>query len=122
MDSKISNLKDRVQELDIIDDTLGLEDEEIFYRKESLAELFRCLKQRNSLDAQRARIKWLKEGDINSKFFHRTINFRRKKNEITGFILNGKWTNNVAEVKEGVKNHFRNQFKRRSIWRPKLKN
>jgi len=42
-----------------------------------------------SKEAQRARIKWLKEGDNNTKFFHHTTNRRRGKNQISLLGLDG---------------------------------
>lgn len=57
-------------------------------RKEVTIDLFRIVNQWNSLLVQKAKIRWLKEGNVNSKFFHMAINYRRKGNEIAGF-LNG---------------------------------
>lgn len=89
IDNKMDQHKQEIHELDMIDDTFGLEEEEIVRRKESTANLFRSLNQRNNLYAQKAKIKWLNEGDVNSNFFHQAVNFRRKKNEILGLNLNG---------------------------------
>lgn len=92
IEKKIESLKEKIQELDFIDDALGLDEIEIIHRKECTTDLFRSMSLRNSLNAQKARKRWLQEGDLNSKFFHMTVNFRRKKNEIIGLNLNGQWT------------------------------
>lgn len=92
IEKKIESLKEKIQELDFINDALGLDEIEIIHRKECTTDLFRSMSLRNSLNAQKARKRWLQEGDLNSKFFHRTVNFRRKKNEIIGLNLNGQWT------------------------------
>lgn len=89
IEGKFELHKREIYELGLIDDTLGLEEEEIIKRKESPQNLFRSLNQRNSLHAQKSNIKWLMEGDINSSFLHRAINFRRKINEIAGLNING---------------------------------
>lgn len=91
-------------------------------RKALTAELFTTLKQRNNLYAQKAKIRWLKEGDVNSKFFHRVINFRRKTNEIVGLNLNGQWTEDVKKIKDGVRNFFKDHFSKRGGSRPGLRN
>jgi len=37
---------------------------------------------------QKARVKWLKEGDNNSNYFHILINYRRRQNAIQGLFIN----------------------------------
>lgn len=74
-------------ELDIVDETSGLDENLVIRRKEMTTELIRRLHQKGSLNAQKAKIKWLREGDVNSSFFHRVINFRRKINEIPGIMI-----------------------------------
>lgn len=110
IDNKVDKLKQEIHELDMIDDAFGIEEDEIVKRKESTANLFRSLNQRNNLYAQKAKIRWLNEGDVNSSFFHRAVNFRRKKNEILGLKLNGAWTEDVNLVKSGVRDHFQKQY------------
>lgn len=112
IDTKIETLKGEILELDMIYDTLGLEEEEVINRKEKTTNLFRNLNHRNSLLAQKAKIKWLQEGDINSSFFHRVVNYRRKRNEISGLSFQDGWTEDVIEIKSGVREHFQNQFRR----------
>ena len=56
---------------------------------------------------QKSRIGWLKEGERNTKFFHRTTIQRRMHNTIT-FIQNqaGERVENHVEIEEEFINHF----------------
>jgi len=49
-----------------------------------------------SILKQKSRDAWLKEGDINSKYFH-SIKWRRLTNEITGVEVNGDGAKNPIE-------------------------
>lgn len=69
---------------------------------------------------QKSRLKWLKEGDRNSGFFHRTIQGSRRSNEIHGLWIDGKFYDGVQELKEEVKNYFERQFKEETWSRPTL--
>lgn len=113
----IENLKDEMQESDLKDDMFGRKKAKCIRRKEVTTELYRSMFQRNSLKSQKEKIKWLKEGDVNSSFFHRVVNFRRKQNEITSLMLNGEW---IEEVKKRVHEFFKNQFRRVECNRPIL--
>lgn len=57
IDSKVEQLKQGIYELDMIDDTLGFEEEEVISRKVKTTNLFSNLNQHNSLYAQKAKIR-----------------------------------------------------------------
>lgn len=60
-----------------------------------------------SVLAQKAKINWLKNGDVNSKLFHRAINLRRRKNGVIGLEVDGDWIEDPRRLKEFVCKHFR---------------
>lgn len=68
--------------MDLFDDVFCIEEEEALKRKGLSAKLFKNMHHRNSKLAQKVKIRWLKKGDINSKFFHKAIKFSTKKNEV----------------------------------------
>lgn len=44
---------------------------------------------KDNLIYQKSRIRWIRDGDVNSKFFHAYINKRRRHNKIHGVKING---------------------------------
>lgn len=82
LDSKIADLQDHVRLLDLKAERVGLEAAEVKNRKSLLAELWEKTVMKESLLAQKARSRWIKEGDENSGFFHACINSRRRLNRI----------------------------------------
>lgn len=59
----------------------------------------------------RSRIKWLKWGDRNTKFFHATTIQRRSRNRIS-MLLNdqGEWVRNEEDLKNMTMNFFKNIY------------
>ena len=52
--------------------------------------------------SQKARIKWLQEGDKNTSFFHASVMSRRKQNRINGLKRrSGEWCRNEGEMGGG---------------------
>lgn len=66
---------------------------------------------------QRSRMRWLREGNANSKFFHRCIQKRRKVNEILGLNFDGEVVEAVDPLKKKVWSYFENHFKKRGAAR-----
>ncbi|KAL5542394.1 hypothetical protein UlMin_010104 [Ulmus minor] len=61
---------------------------------------------------QRSRVSWLKDGDRNTKFFHKKATARRKKNEILGLCdSNGCWQDDIGVVSEIIQSYFSNIFR-----------
>lgn len=110
--------KKKFLKLDLLDEALGLEESEIIARNRERALLLNDVKRRDSLLRQKARSKWIKEGDANSSYFHRCINKRRKCNEIVGININEEWKEDVVEVKNGIFEFFKSHISRRVHIRP----
>ena len=60
---------------------------------------------------QRSRAIWLKEGDRNSKFFHRRATNRRKRNKLKGlFDQHGVWQTSPQGMESVVLHYFQDLF------------
>ncbi|KAF5773617.1 putative RNA-directed DNA polymerase [Helianthus annuus] len=77
--------------------------------------------ERKSSDMrQRSRIKWAKDGDENSRYFHTMINCRKASNSIHGLDVNGVWVSKPSLVKKEVFRFFRSKFVEECVARPRL--
>ncbi|RVW97045.1 Transposon TX1 uncharacterized 149 kDa protein [Vitis vinifera] len=60
---------------------------------------------------QKSRIKWIKEGDCNSKFFHRVATGRKSRKFIKSLISErGETLNNIEDISEEIVNFFGNLY------------
>ncbi|RVW96808.1 Transposon TX1 uncharacterized 149 kDa protein [Vitis vinifera] len=60
---------------------------------------------------QKSRVKWIKEGDCNSKFFHRVATGRRSRKFIKSLISErGETLNNIEDIYEEIVNFFGNLY------------
>lgn len=112
LDDQISSLREEIQRLDIKDDNSGLLEEEISRRREATAHLILYKNNRRSLPAQKARLRCLREGDVNSRTFHKEINHRRNTNGLMGLEIKGDWMEEPGKVKGEVRDHFKKIFSR----------
>lgn len=67
---------------------------------------------------QKARIRWVIDGDENSRFFHGVINNRNRKHKIHGLLVDGRWSEDVQEIKSEVFKFYQNKFKEPRSSRP----
>lgn len=120
MDSSIASLRDEIHNLDLVDDVFGLKEEEARKRSEATANLIWQLHNSKSLLAQKAKFRWLVEGDVNSKLFHKSIIARHRKNGLAGIEIDGAWVEDPRRIKDFIRNHFRCHFQRRIGLRARL--
>ena len=64
----------------------------------------------------------MKQGDLNTKFFHTSVKWRRAKNELHEVLENGQWCENKDEVKKKVREFFEARFVRNEELSIKLDN
>ncbi|XP_071740127.1 uncharacterized protein [Rutidosis leptorrhynchoides] len=69
---------------------------------------------------QKARARWVVEGDENTKFFHSLIKRNNNKCNIRGLSINGVWNDSPKDIKSEAFNHFSKIFKEDDCERPSL--
>ena len=101
-------LKMKIEDFDARDDVGVLDEEGRVERRSLLAE-----QNENAFRQvihQKARLKWLKNDDLNSKFFHSTIKWRRARNGINGLVVDSLWSEDKEVVKGKVRDFFKARF------------
>ncbi|CAH9106097.1 unnamed protein product [Cuscuta epithymum] len=69
------------------------------------------LEKENLFWKQRAKEFWLREGDINSRFFHNAVKQRRRRNKMTGIRkVDGSWITDRGELGANVLDYFLSLF------------
>jgi hypothetical protein len=71
---------------------------------------------------QKSRIRWLKEGDKCTKFFHLVANANRRNNSIDSLIVNGSPTSDPAIISDHIVSFYDSLFMEPLSWRPRLDN
>lgn len=59
---------------------------------------------------QKSRVQWLKEGDQNTKFFHRMVSLRRLINHIHSLRVGEELVENEADIKSHMEDYFQALF------------
>lgn len=73
-----------------------------------------------SLLRQKARSRWTKQGDCNSRYFFLMMNANRRHNSLKGAMIDGIWTDDPYKVKEEVRSFFSKRFQEADEQRPRL--
>ncbi|GKV11959.1 hypothetical protein SLEP1_g23168 [Rubroshorea leprosula] len=120
VDSKINEAEKEIALLDEKGEKDQLSAIDIEKRRKCFIELWKHLKIKDSMWQQKSRMAWLKEGDANTKFFHRCVKGRWRRNEINSIQINDKQHTVVAEIKEEVAKYFEELFTGEQWKRPKL--
>ena len=116
-------IKERVDKLKAFEITTerGGLSEVVRERKRQLCkDLERAFLQEEINWKQKSRIKWLKEGDKCTQFFHLMANSNKRYNTIDSLHINGVLSSNSVAIREHAANYFETMFAESMSWRPKL--
>ncbi|KAJ9539609.1 hypothetical protein OSB04_026115 [Centaurea solstitialis] len=112
LENKIVGARNECNNLEAKAEQSGWSDREREKWLESRKRWLDLEEKKSGILRQKAKLKWLLEGDENSKFFHTTIKFREKKNAMRGLEVNGEWVEDPERLKLHVFNFFKNKFSR----------
>ncbi|WJX38360.1 hypothetical protein P8452_26031 [Trifolium repens] len=119
-ENKITALIDTVEGLELKGEGGDLTEVEKAVRLECCDLLWSLLKCRDSIEFQRAKSKWLKEGDANTKFFHACVKNRSRRNSIIALKKDDMWLEEPSRIREEIVSHFTKHFSE-EVWdRPTL--
>ncbi|GLT46628.1 hypothetical protein SLA2020_203720 [Shorea laevis] len=120
IEKNIEEAKEEINRLDEKGEVEQLADVQVAKRNDCMHKLWIWNERRDSLLYQKARQKWLKEGDANSKFFHGSIVKRRKQNKLEGVLKDGEWMEGVPQVKAHIRDCFQSKFDDEEWKRPRI--
>ena len=104
--------------LDAKEGEFGLFDAEACERVVVRSEVENLLSLEEISWRQKSRMLWIKEGDDNTKFFHKVANSRRRFNHLSTLEVDGVIYEEESEVAAQVVNFYKNLYKETEEWRP----
>ncbi|XP_035838173.1 uncharacterized protein LOC118485810 [Helianthus annuus] len=120
MDSSYNTKLKRLEELESMAEQRSLDQDEMEERmgcKTFITESDRL----KSMDLQqKSRVRWAKEGDENTRYFHGVINANTRNNRIHGLHIDGVWVADPPLVKDHVFSYFADKFVEPLYARPTL--
>ncbi|XP_026434772.1 uncharacterized protein LOC113332450 [Papaver somniferum] len=111
----------KMKELDELDDERSFDEGEEDMLVTAKMEFDVAHRRQSIMLRKKSRLRYFRDGDRNTKHFHRVVRGYRAFNNINNLRINGRWTENKEEIKLGIANHFELAFEENSNNRPRIK-
>jgi hypothetical protein len=115
-----SVLMEEIQKLDAMEEMVVLSREDQQKREGCREELNKVMELDEICWRQKSQAVWLKEGDRNTKFFHRLANSHRRNNFIGALDIDEHTTVESEEITAEIVQYYQNLYSETTQWRPKL--
>ncbi|KAJ9567980.1 hypothetical protein OSB04_003946 [Centaurea solstitialis] len=109
-DEEVSSLKHKICAIDLLAETNSVDDNLAKERADYRARLNDLLAVKLMDTKQKAKVRWLAEGDENSRFFHGIVNKKLKTSRIHGLNFNGIWESDPGRLKAASWEFFAKKF------------
>ncbi|WMV09897.1 hypothetical protein MTR67_003282 [Solanum verrucosum] len=106
--------------LEVIHEHRALTDDEAMQKSNLAIEFEEVARNEEIAWRQRSRIQWLKQGDRNTKYFHRIATAHKRVNSIDNLKVDGMEVTDAKEIKEAIQNYYKDLYKEAEEWRPEL--
>lgn len=117
---ELHDTKKRVYDIDLAAEERELTESEIAERRAGFQRILELEKLAVLDIKQRAKIKWIIDGDENTAFFHGFVNNKRRKSKISGLLIDGVWVTEPEAIKSGIFSFYQEKFQERWASRPKF--
>jgi hypothetical protein len=111
---------DELKALELASKGGGLIEEERERKRMLCRDIERALLQEEISWKQKSRVKWLKEGDKCTNFFHLMANSNKRFNTIDSLLIDGSLSSNPVDIREHAANFYESLFTEGMSWRPRL--
>uniref|UniRef100_A0A2N9GTW6 Reverse transcriptase domain-containing protein n=1 Tax=Fagus sylvatica TaxID=28930 RepID=A0A2N9GTW6_FAGSY len=115
-----NDLMAQIQDLDMLEENRQLSNEEAVAKAHLQTDLEKVLLLEEIKWRQTSRATWLREGDKNTRFFHRVANSNRRFNSIDHLLVNEVLTTDQSEIGAGLVNFYKQLFSDDEVRRPLL--
>ena len=120
VESRMCKLWKDLNDLDLIADCRPLTDEEILEKDWLRTELEKVTLMEEICWRQKSKALWIREGDRNSKFFHRIANSHRRFNTINNLVVEGELTSNPSSIAACISLFYKQLYTENEGQRPLL--
>nr|XP_016450704.1 PREDICTED: uncharacterized protein LOC107775483 [Nicotiana tabacum] len=112
------HILDQLAEIEDIQELRSLNEEETHKKTSLMLEFEENARKEEIAWRQRSRVLWLKEGDRNTKFFHRTANAHKRYNNIDKLQVNRETVENLEDITREIISFYQKLYIEAEEWRP----
>ncbi|KAG5585506.1 hypothetical protein H5410_045940 [Solanum commersonii] len=118
LDTKKRNLLAELADIDLVQDTRALNEDEMIVRATVLVDLEKLAKNEEARWRQKSRVLWLQQGDNNTNFFQRMATAHKRYNAIDKLVIRGEEIKDPDQIKVSMIEFYKNLYSESEGWRP----